>query len=320
MIMTQHTPSFSFPLPPLMAILNITPDSFSGDGISLCDTRFILKNISSLVKQGITFLDIGGESTRPGAEKVSTKEEIQRVIPLISSIRNTFPDVILSLDSYKPDVAKEGLEHGVHILNDIQGGRDKNMLDLAKEYKCPIILMHNKAQENSITFNTHVGYSYNAPQEHLIKDTEREVQSDNAPQKYPQKYSSSPPPEAFIKTFTEEMKCIAQKALNHGLSPHQIILDPGLGFGKTVEQNYLIINHLQALKKELPYRFLIGASRKSFLGHYTQTPPQERDTASAIFHFEALKQGADIIRVHNTQAARDSLSMYKAFQQDASIL
>lgn len=253
----------------IMGILNITPDSFSdgGDFISLEDA---VSHAKEMVSQGADIIDVGGESTRPGYEVVEIQDEINRVTPVIKALKECI-DVPISLDTYKSQVAEEGLKCGADIINDIWGmQKDENMANVVAKYDVPIIIMHN--QEGTI-------YS-----EDIIV--------------------------SMIKFFHKSID-IATKA---GIELNNIILDPGIGFGKTPEQNMLVIRRIDELKV-MGYPLLLGTSRKSMIGKILDVPPKERVEGTVATTVMGITQGVDIVRVHdvkeNYQAARVTDAIYR---------
>ncbi|RED52225.1 dihydropteroate synthase [Aestuariispira insulae] len=258
----------------VMGILNVTPDSFSGDGlIATSDVvAGALEQAERFLADGADVLDIGGESTRPGAALVAEQEELDRVVPVVEAISRKFPQAVISLDTYKARVAEAGLKAGGHIINDVWGFKaDADMGPLAAETGAPVILMHNRSKPGHAEIDRRLGGSYVAPD---YKD--------------------------FLAEVLAETEALAQNALACGVAKDQIMLDPGVGFGKTVEQNMALINHLDAFKK-LGYPVLLGASRKSFIGKYLDVPADERLEGTAATTALGVVRGADMIRVHDVR-------------------
>ena len=263
----------------IMGILNVTPDSFSGDGVGanmpLNNEDVIAKAVAQakqFVADGADIIDIGGESTRPGSTPVDAAEEMARVVPVIKAVRQAV-DVTISIDSYRASVAEAALAAGADWLNDVWGARmDADMATLAAQANCPIVLMHNRSkpkdavQEGKLG-GRFVGVNYND----LIADIKRELQ---------------------------ESIDICLKA---GVQASQIILDPGIGFGKTVEQNLQLLNQLNQFKT-MGFPILIGPSRKSFIGYTLDLPPDQRVEGTAATVAIGIDRGADIVRVHDVQA------------------
>jgi len=258
----------------VMGIINVTPDSFSGDGLmSRQDTvRAALEQAQRFIEAGADILDIGGESTRPGAAVVDEKEEMTRVIPVIEALRNTGVNTLISIDTYKSTVAAAALETGADWINDVWALRaDPLMAGTAARYEAPIILMHNRSKPAHAELQTRLGGRYTGIEYHnLIEDIRMELQ---------------------------ESVALAHTA---GVDDQHIILDPGIGFGKTVEQNLELVNRLDEIKA-LGYPVLLGASRKSFIGYTLDLPPVERVEGTAAVCAIGIARGADIIRVHDVE-------------------
>jgi dihydropteroate synthase len=262
----------------IMGILNLTPDSFSGDGLLEVETRpdelhlnldVILNKANLLVENGVDIIDIGGESTRPGAQQVSAEAEMERVIPAIKVLASTY-DAIISIDTYKASVAEEALQQGAHIVNDVWGlHADPDLAGVVAKHQTPVILMHNRSSWAHAQIKEHLGGRYvGIPYENLIEDVKRELL---------------------------ESIAIAHSA---GISDRQIILDPGIGFGKSVEQNLELVDRLDEIK-QLGYPVLLGPSRKSFIGYTLDLPPDQRLEGTAAAVSIGISRGADIIRVHD---------------------
>ena len=259
----------------VMGILNLTPDSFYNGGKYASESQ-ALRRAEEMLKEGADLIDVGGESTRPGAKEVGIEEEIRRVIPVISKIRDLF-EVPVSIDTYKAKVAKEALEAGVDMINDVSGLRfDPQLKEVVAGSRVPVVLMH-------------------------IKGTPRNMQ--NNPQ-----YESLM---GEIICYLSESIRLAQKA---GIDPEKIIVDPGIGFGKTVEHNLQILSHLGELKS-LGRPILIGASRKSFVGAVLGLPLEERLEGSLAAASLAVMQGAKIIRTHDVKPTRRAVDLTQAIIQ-----
>lgn len=237
----------------IMGILNVTPDSFS-DGGNYLEIEKAVVHARKMVFEGADIIDIGGESTRPGAKEVLAKIELNRVLPLVSRLVKEI-DVPISVDTYKAEVAEKVLEAGAHIINDVWGlQRDPNMASVIAKYNVPVVIMHNQR-----------GTEY----EKDILDS--------------------------IKDFLEKSIEIALEA---GIKKGNIILDPGIGFGKNFEQNIQVIARLGELN-DLGYPILLGASRKSMIGRILDLPPEERVEGTLATTVMGIIQGIDIIRVHD---------------------
>jgi dihydropteroate synthase len=236
----------------IMGILNVTPDSFS-DGGSWNDVDRAVEHAKKLVADGAHIIDIGGESTRPGAAEVSEQEEIERVVPVIRAVREAV-DVPISIDTYKAEVAKQAIEAGAHIINDIWGAKaDKRMAEAAAHYDVPIILMHNRTDMNYCDFMAD-----------MIADLQESIQ-------------------------------IAKQA---GVQDSRIIIDPGLGFVKTVDQNLEAMRKLGQLQV-LGYPVLLATSRKRFIGAALDLPVEDRVEGTGATTCLGIQQGCHIVRVHD---------------------
>ncbi len=248
--------------PIIMGIINTTPDSFYKDS-RIQSNKLILQQIDTFIKEGVDVIDIGGYSSRPGADDVDEQEEINRILPAITSIKKKFPNLLISIDTFRPQVAKIALENGANIINDISGGQyDDSIFKIAADFSAPYIMMHMRGTPKTMQSLT----QYN----HLIKD--------------------------LIYFFSEQIQ-LAQK---QGVK--DIIIDPGLGFGKTLNQNYEIIKYLE-LFKVLEKPILIGASRKSMLYKLLNTTPENSLNATSVINTFALLNGANILRVHDVKEA-----------------
>lgn len=260
----------------VMGILNTTPDSFSGDGtLSTGDTIERAVNLArSHIECGADILDIGGESTRPGSEPVTAEIERSRVLPVITEIKSLFPECIISVDTYRAEVAADALDCGAEIVNDVWALRaDPEMAPMLAARDAPVILMHNRSRPNDVLSDVQIGSEYaGAAYEHVVDDVARELV-------------------AAVGTAVEA-----------GIRREQIIVDPGIGFGKTVTENLALLNHLQRLKVRVDQPVLIGPSRKSFIGRVLDVAVEDRLEGTAAAVTAGIFQGADIVRVHDVQA------------------
>ncbi len=258
----------------VMGILNVTPDSFSGDGLlTTADSlKAALAQAEEFIAAGADILDIGGESTRPGSTPVSDAEEIARVIPVIKALRSNGVTTLISVDTYKSTVALAALEAGADWINDVWGFHaDPQMPSVASHWECPVVLMHNRSRPNQVELQERIGASYiGAHYKDLICDVKEEL------------------------TLSVDL---ARKA---GVKDENIILDPGIGFGKTVDQNLELINRLDEIKA-LGFPVLLGPSRKSFIGNTLDLPPSERLEGTLAACAVGIVRGADILRVHDVQ-------------------
>lgn len=254
----------SLETPKIMGILNITPDSFY-DG----DLDFNMKDYVSIVKQmiddGADIIDVGGMSTKPGSKEVSEEEELNRVVPVITQLVNSFPDVMFSIDTYRSKVAKKALELGVGIVNDISGGIfDDEMYDLVREFQCVYIAMHIKGTPDSMQNNTdYVNVTVDV-----------------------------------VKALSSIKNNLVQKGVN------DIIIDPGFGFGKSLDQNFEMLKHLNHFKL-LGFPILVGVSRKSMIYKTLEINSDKALNGTTILNTVALLNGASILRVHDVKEAKE---------------
>ena len=258
----------------VMGILNVTPDSFSGDGlIAKGDAVDVaVAQARDFLASGADILDVGGESTRPGSAPVSADEEMERVIPIIRAIHENFPEAIISIDTYKAQVAEEAIKAGAHMINDVWGLRaDDGLALVAAKYKTPVILMHNRSNPASVEVREKFGNAYvGAQYENLIEEVKHEL-----------------------------MKSVVI-AQNAGIAESHIVLDPGVGFGKTREYNLELIDRLGEIR-EMGYPILLGTSRKSFIGFTLDLPADQRVEGTAATVAVGITRGADMIRVHDVK-------------------
>lgn len=244
----------------IMGVLNITPDSFSDGGKYFSKNSAIIHALK-LINEGSDIIDVGGESTRPGASPLTIEEEITRVIPVIKEIRKLSKNILISIDTYKSEVAKEAVKYGANIINDISGlVMDDRMVHIAAELDVPVIIMHLKGTPMDMQLN--------------------------------------PTYENLISEITEFLRTQIQYALKNGVKKHNIIIDPGIGFGKTIEHNFKIIANLEKFKK-IGFPILIGPSRKSFIGNLLKLPPDKRLEGTAASIAIGIVNGARIVRVHD---------------------
>lgn len=258
----------------VMGILNITPDSFSGDGIIAKGeaVKVAVDQARSFLASGADILDVGGESTRPGSEPLDAEAEMGRVIPVVKALSQEFPDTLISIDTYKATVAEAALKAGAHIINDVWALRaDPALAGVAARHSAPVILMHNRSNPASVEVRAQLGNAYiGAEYDDLLADVKRELM--------------------------DSVK-LAQQA---GVSDESIILDPGIGFGKTVDHNLELIRRLDEIRA-LGYPVLLGPSRKSFIGFTLDLPADQRVEGTAAAICVGITRGADIIRVHDVE-------------------
>jgi len=273
----------------VMGILNVTPDSFSGDGLmsngDLLEQS--LRQAGHFLRHHADILDVGGESTRPGSQPVTVDEELERVIPVIQAINKNFPDAIISIDTYKARVAEEAFKAGAHILNDVWALRaDPDLASIAKAFNAPVILMHNRSNPASVEVRAQLGNAYiGSEYQNLIEDVKRELLAS------------------------------VELAKRAGIEAGRIVLDPGIGFGKTREHNLELINRLGEIRS-LGYPLLLGPSRKSFIGFTLDLPADQRVEGTAATIAIGIARGADIIRVHDVKEMSRVAKMTDAIVRD----
>lgn len=260
--------------PCLMGIVNVTPDSFS-DGGDFFDRNLALRHCLKLHEDGAMIIDIGGESTRPGAPEISVKEEIKRVVPVISELKERKPKIIISVDTRKAAVAAAAVKAGADIINDISGLEySPEIAAIAAENNTGLLIMHMRGGPGSMQ----------NPENLVYKDVVSEV----------------------IEFLTKA----ARKALDCGVKRENIILDPGIGFSKTVEQNMLLIKGVRQLR-ESGYAVLFGHSRKSFIGKLlNRDNAGDRLAGSIAVALYLASQGVEILRVHDVRETSDALKMF----------
>ncbi|OQY42592.1 MAG: dihydropteroate synthase [Fusobacteriia bacterium 4572_74] len=257
-----------------MGILNLTPDSFSDGGLYI-DVETAIKRAKKMVEEGVGIIDVGAESTRPGATYIEEEVELKRILPVVKRLVAEV-DIPISIDTYKSRVAEECIKVGAHIINDIKGLKgDPNMAEVIAKYGVFVIAMHIKGEPKTMQKNPEY--------DDIIED---------------------------IKVSLEESVDIAVKA---GVSPKKIILDPGIGFGKTFENNLEIIKKLCEFKK-LGYPILIGASRKGFIGDILGTSPLDRLEGNLAVAVISAYNGAAIIRGHEVKETVRALKMTDAIK------
>ena len=258
--------------PLLMGILNITPDSFYDESRYSADEA--VKKAMMMIEQGADWIDIGGESTRPGASSVSIEEEINRVIPVIKQLREINDKVMISIDTRNHQVARLALENGANMVNDVSGLRDKQMIDLVIKARCAVCIMH---------MNGEPGNMQNNPTYHDVVEE--------------------------VATYLDQQAC---RLIDRGLPKELILIDPGIGFGKTQQHNILLMKSAKRFQK-LGYGLLWGVSRKSVIGHITgKENASERLSGTLASSLFAAEMGVDVLRVHDIDEHNDLFKVYQA--------
>jgi dihydropteroate synthase len=262
------------PGPVLVGILNVTPDSFS-DGGEFFDPESAANHASAMMDEGAGIIDVGGESTRPGSDPVPQEEEIRRVVPVIEGILAVRPEAVISIDTYRADTAAAALEAGARIVNDVSALRsDPRMASVVAEAGCPVVLMHMKGEPKTMQ------------EEPFYQDVVREV--------------------------GEFLAQRAEHSVAAGVRPENIIVDPGIGFGKNLEHNLALLRDLCVLV-DLGFPVLIGASRKRFIGTISGVKEaRERVFGTVATSVLAYQKGARYFRVHDVRANREALAIAEA--------
>ena len=255
-----------------MGILNVTPDSFS-DGGQFVSIDSAFQQSQKMVAAGASIIDVGGESTRPGAQAVSTEEERQRVIPVIKRIHEELPDTIISIDSSKPEIMTDAIAAGARLVNDVNSLRAPGAVDAIADSNVAVCLMHMQGEPRTMQKDP----QYNNVVDDVFKFLQQRI-------------------EVCIKA---------------GISIDRIIADPGFGFGKALQHNLLLLKHLQKFK-ELGVALLVGVSRKSMIGAILDKPVDSRLIGSTSLGTLAAWMGADILRVHDVAATSDALKTVNA--------
>ncbi len=261
--------------PKIMGILNVTPDSFYDGGV-FSNEKKILHQVEKMILDGADIIDVGGYSSKPGAETIPLKEEEKRVIPIIKLINKTFDKTVISVDTFRSEIAEKSLSEGASIINDISGGDlDKNIYQIANKYRAPYIMMHMKGVPSNMQHNP----KYENINYEIIKNLSLKIDS----------------------------------AEKKGIS--DIIIDPGFGFGKTIQHNYQILNNIKlytVLKKPI----LVGVSRKSMIYKLLESDPSEALNGTTSLNTIALINGANILRVHDVKEAKEVIKLYSFLKEN----
>ncbi|WP_203258441.1 dihydropteroate synthase [Hyunsoonleella ulvae] len=257
--------------PKVMGVLNVTPDSFY-DGRKYKDEASILKQVAQILNEGATFIDVGAYSSRPGADHVTENEELSRILPIVNLILNEFPETLLSIDTFRSTIAKRSIEAGAALINDISAGQlDNNMLPTIAELQVPYIMMHMRGTPQTMQGLTQY--------EDLVKD--------------------------ILFYFSERI------AAARNLGVIDIIIDPGFGFAKTLEQNFELLNKLE-LFKIIEKPLLVGVSRKSMIYKTLETSAKDALNGTTVLNTIGLQKGASILRVHDVKEAVEAIKLVEA--------
>ena len=247
----------------IMGVINLTPDSFS-DGGDLNSAKKVLTQVNYFLRNGVDVIDIGAQSTRPGAEEVGSNTEINRLIPYLKLIKSKYPEILISIDTFNSEVAYEALLNGASWINDVTGGRrDKEILDVVSKFNCPFVITHSRGNSQNM----------------------------NELSKY----------ENVLSEVKCSLETLVKNALEKNISKKNIIIDPGIGFSKDIHQNLEILRNMDVFK-ELNLPILIGASRKRFIGEIlNENNPKERDIGTLAISCLCSHFNIDIVRVHNVK-------------------
>ena len=247
----------------IMGIINLTPDSFS-DGGEFCSIEKVLNQVNYFISNGVDVIDLGAQSTRPGAIEIGAKNEIKRLLPYLKTIRSKYPNILISIDTFNSEVAYEALSNGANWINDVTGGRrDEEILDVVSEFNCPFVITHSRG--NSQNMNNLTNY------------------------------------ENLLVNITYSLERLTNIALKKNIHKDKIIWDPGIGFSKDTNQNLEILRNLDFFKK-FEYPILIGASRKRFIGEILkETNPKERDIGTLAISCLCSQLNIHLVRVHNVK-------------------
>lgn len=265
----------SFQRPIVMGILNLTPDSFHDGGEYNSEAQSVLR-AEQLLSEGAEILDLGAASSRPGAQEVSTEEELTRLLPSLRGIKKAFPEILISVDTYRSEVAKQALDEGADLINDISGGiLDDQLPKVCAVRKAPYICMH-----------------MNGTPDTMQKDLQE-----------------GPITADVLKFFDSKLRSFRDSGLN------DVIIDPGFGFGKTVAQNFELARNLESFQM-LAAPILVGVSRKSMINKTLGTKPSEALNGTTALHMALLERGADILRVHDVKEAAETVKLYEALHSN----
>ena len=276
MMLQLNKHSFDLKRPLVMGILNITPDSFSDGGMYL-DSNAALKRADKMIEEGVDIIDIGGESTRPGSDPVSTDEELKRIVPIIEAIKK-ISDIAISIDTYKPEVMKEVIDMDVAMINDIYALQKPNAINLIKKSNVGVCLMHMQGTPKTMQLNP----------------TYKNVVSE-------------------VRSFLEER---ANLIANEGVGKTRIILDPGFGFGKTFEHNIDLLKNIESFKS-LNLPILVGLSRKSFIRKILNGDHDDHLSGSISAAILSVLKGAKILRVHDVKETQSAFKIIQVAQSIA---
>lgn len=261
--------------PVVMGILNITPDSFY-EGSRMKTEHQVRTQAEKMLQEGAKIIDIGGASSRPGADFVSVEEELSRVLPIINLLVKYYPEALLSIDTYRAKVAKASIDSGIHLINDISASSiDEDLLDVVAAGKVPYVLMHMKGNPQDMQQQPHY--------ESVVVEV--------------------------LDFLVKKITLLKSKGIQ------DIVIDPGFGFGKTIRHNYQLLNHL-SVYKALKMPILAGISRKSMIWEVLKNTPQEALNGTTALHVIALQNGANILRAHDVRPAIEAIKLMKVLEEN----
>ncbi len=261
-----------------MGIVNLTPDSFS-DGGELNSPDKVLNKVKNFISNGVDVIDLGAQSTRPGAIEIGPKKEIKRLLPHLKNIKRKYPNILISIDTFNSEVAHEALSNGADWINDVTGGRrDKEILNVVSQFKCPFVITHSRG--NSLNMNKLNNYS------------------------------------DFLNDIVKALEKLTEQALNRDIKKENIIWDPGIGFSKDMNQNIQILRNLKIFSN-FDFPLLIGASRKRFIGEILNaTNPKTRDVGTLAISCLCSQQCIHLVRVHNVKLNYEILKVADKIYRD----
>jgi len=259
-----------------MGIINLTPDSFY-DGGKYTDIEKSIHRIKEMIDDGVDIIDFGAASSRPGSKPISLKEEGKRLFPTLIEVRKLFPNITISIDTYRYQIAEQAIKYGANIINDIYVEKDqKKMFEIIKKYNKPYILMHMSGNPTNMQKNIY----YNSFKKEIVNFFQNKI----------------------------------EKLINYGID--KIIIDPGFGFGKTLNQNYELINMISTLQT-FEYPILVGVSRKSMISQGLKIDTHDTLNGTIAVNIMCLMKGANIIRVHDTKAGKETIEIFKLAQSNS---
>ncbi len=274
-VWTSHGRSLSLERPLVMGILNVTPDSFFDGGKYALSEAVAVNRVREMIEQGLDILDIGAASSRPGAEIMDSEEEQKRLMPFFIAIRKTFPDLWISIDTYHSSTAEKCLELGADMINDISAASiDSRLWEVVAKFNCPYVLMHMKGTPKIMQ------------KQPEYEDVVQEV----------------------ISFFREKWVSLNKMGIG------QVVLDPGFGFGKSIEHNFELLKHMAEIGTTFNLPMLAGISRKSMINKVLNIQPEQALNGTTALHMLALQNGARLLRVHDVKEAKQTILLFQQYQ------